>query len=37
MFGSGIIILGLLIVSSLFAHRGSQREADSMKTLMGDS
>ena len=37
MFGSGIIILGLLIVSSLFARRDRQREADSIKTLTGDS
>ena len=37
MFGSGIIILGFLIASSLFAHGGSSREADSMKSHTGES
>jgi len=37
MFGSGIIILGCLIASSLFAHGGSSRAADSMKSHTGES
>jgi cobalt/nickel transport system permease protein len=37
MFGAGIIILVFLIVSSLVARGGRQREADSMKTSTGDS
>jgi cobalt/nickel transport system permease protein len=36
MFGSGIIILGFLIASSLFAHGGSSREADSVKSHTGE-
>jgi cobalt/nickel transport system permease protein len=37
MFGSGIIILVFLILSSLFARGGRPREADSMKTATEDS
>jgi cobalt/nickel transport system permease protein len=37
MFGSGVIILVFLVVSSLFAHGGSPREADSMKSHTGDA
>ena len=37
MFGSGIIILGFLIASSLFAHGGSSRGPDSMKSHTGES
>jgi cobalt/nickel transport system permease protein len=37
MFGSGVIILVFLIVSSLFARGGTQREADSVKTHTGDA
>ena len=37
MFGSGIIILGFLIASLLFARGGSSREADSMKSHTGDA
>jgi hypothetical protein len=36
MFGSGIIILVFLIVSSLFGRGGRQREPDSIKTPTGD-
>jgi cobalt/nickel transport system permease protein len=37
MFGSGVIIMVLLIVSSLFARGGRQREADSVKAHTGDA
>jgi len=37
MFGSGVIILVFLMVSSLLARRGGQREVDPMKTSTGDS
>jgi cobalt/nickel transport system permease protein len=37
MFGSGVIILVLMIVSSLSSHGGSQPEADSVKTHTGDT
>jgi cobalt/nickel transport system permease protein len=37
MFGSGIIILVFMIVSSLWARGGRQREADSRETSTGDS
>jgi cobalt/nickel transport system permease protein len=37
MFGSGVIILGFLVVSSLFARGGRQREADSVKAHTGDA
>jgi cobalt/nickel transport system permease protein len=36
MFGSGVIILGFLIDSSLLARGGSSREADSMKSHTGE-
>jgi cobalt/nickel transport system permease protein len=37
MFGSGIIILVFMIVTSLLARGGRQREADSRETPTGDS
>jgi len=36
MFGSGIIILGFMIINSLFARGGRQSEADSGETSAGD-
>jgi hypothetical protein len=36
MFGSGIIIMVFLIVSSLFVRGGGPREADSMKIHTGE-
>jgi cobalt/nickel transport system permease protein len=37
MFGSGVIILGFLIVSSLLARGGHQTEVDPVKTRAGDA
>jgi cobalt/nickel transport system permease protein len=37
MFGSGVIILCFLVVSSLFARGGRQPEADSIKTHTRDA
>jgi cobalt/nickel transport system permease protein len=37
MFGSGVIILCFLIVSSLFGRGGRQPEADSTRTYTGDA
>jgi hypothetical protein len=36
MFGSGIIIMVFLIVSSLFVRGGGPREADSMQSHTGE-
>jgi hypothetical protein len=37
MFGSGTIILIFMIISSLFARGGRQREADPVKAHTGDT